>query len=89
MESQEMFAVEMFGNTGRAIEFTLENADRVFLFIQDSSRYKSRILTDWRAIRPAPSFGLDRTLAGPFYTYVIDAFAPEAGAIFAGFGFFQ
>jgi hypothetical protein len=52
MESQEMFAVEMFGNTGRAIEFTLENADRVFLFIQDSSRYKSRILTDWRAIRP-------------------------------------
>jgi hypothetical protein len=35
---------------------------------------------------------LDQSVAGPFYTYVIDAFvidafAPEAGLVFAGFGF--
>jgi hypothetical protein len=80
------FEVKIFEHTDEAIEFTLENADHVFLFIQDASRRNSKIITSWQEIRPAasPNLGMH---SGAFYTYVIDAFTPEAGAIFAGYGY--
>jgi hypothetical protein len=87
IESQDLIDAHLFHDTDRAIEFTIENAARVFLFIQDSSRWESNILSNWRSLRPIQGLPLDRTLAGLFYTYVIDAFAPQAGAIFAGYGF--
>jgi hypothetical protein len=80
------FGIEFFEKTDDAIEFPLENLDRVFLFIQDSSRYSDR-LSSWAALRPAERPVLARTTAGSFYTYVIDAFTPESGVVFAGYGY--
>jgi hypothetical protein len=80
------FGVEFFDRTDDAIEFTLENSSRIFLFIQDSSRY-SDVLKSWASLRPTEEPVLPKTSAGAFYTYVIDAFAPESGAVFCGNGY--
>lgn len=80
------FEIKFFKDTDEAVEFTLDNLDRIFLFIQDSSRY-SKLLNSWKELRPLNPSVLDRTSAGAFYTYLIDAFTPEAGSIFAGYGY--
>jgi hypothetical protein len=80
------FGVEFFNRTDDAIEFTLENPSRIFLYIQDSSRY-SDVLKSWAGLRPTEDPVLPKTTAGAFYTYVIDAFAPESGAVFCGDGY--
>ncbi len=84
--SEPSFEIKLFDNEDEAIEFTLKNSERVFLFIQDASRPPGSIVSDWQRLRPAPSPSLGMW-SGSFYTYVIDAFVPEAGAVFAGFGY--
>jgi restriction system protein len=88
-EVEQAFEIELFGAPDDAIEFVLRNASRVFMFIQDSSRYDAgKIIPAWKKLRPkkAPDIGF-HSHQGDFYSYVIDAFAPVAAAIFAGFSF--
>lgn len=79
------YTIAYFNNTDDAIKFTLENFNDIFLFIQDSYRKDSKIISDWR-IKYKNKLSLTG-VAGDFYYYIIDAFVPEAGSIFSGCGF--
>src|SRR5258706_1032031 len=82
------FEVHIFGDTDAAVEFTIMNKDRIFMFVQDSTRPPGRLIPAWKALRrrDAPSIGWQGH-QGDFHVHVVDAFTPRAGAVFAGFSF--
>ena len=82
------FDIVLLGDTDEAVEFALENHDRIFMFIQDSFRREGTIIPAWKNMRPmvGPKIG-GNSHQGDFYTYIIDAFAPTASAVFAGFSY--
>jgi hypothetical protein len=80
------FETRLFGDSDAAIEFTLKNVDRVFMFVQDSARRTGSIISAWKAILPGKSVSIG-TESGDFYKYVIDGFAPQAGVVFSGFSY--
>ena len=75
-------------DTDEAIEFALQHGERIFMYIQDSSRGRSKIIDGWRAVRPThiPAIGLDSVVGG-FCTYVVDGLSPGASQVFAGYGY--
>jgi len=87
-EANGVYDIALFPDSDRAIEFVLSNRERVFMYVQDSTRREGSVIPAWKALRPrsGPAIGY-HSHQGDFYTYVIDAFTPEAGAIFAGFSF--
>jgi len=88
-EADDQFEVKLFGDIDEAIEFVIRNAHRVFMFIQDSTRFNpGKIIPAWKKLRPtrSPDIGF-RSHQGDSCTYVVDAFTPIAGAVFAGFSF--
>lgn len=87
-EAGNHFEIVLFESSDEAIPFVIDNASRVFMFVQDSTRLPGKVIPAWRKLRtcPGPAIGYDLH-QGDFYTYVIDAFAPEAGAIFSGFSY--
>lgn len=88
VEAENEFEIMLFGDSDSAIEFTVHNADRIFMFMQDSTRLPGRIIPAWKRLRSmsAPTIGYE-SHQGDFYTYVIDAYTPNAGVAFAGFSF--
>jgi hypothetical protein len=87
-EAHNRFEILPFGSSDAAIPFVIDNAHRVFMFVQDSCRMPGVVIPAWKKLRerPGPSIGLGAH-PGDFYTYVIDAFSPQAGTVFSGFSF--
>ena len=88
-EAEGRFEIQLLGDVDEAIEFVILNSNRVFMFVQDSTRGDSgAIIPAWKKLRPTqgPDIGFNAH-QGDFCTYVIDAFTPTAGAVFAGFSF--
>lgn len=87
-EADGRFEIMLFGDSDAAIEFTLQNADKIFMFMQDSTRPAGKIIPAWKKLRSVttPAIGY-KSHQGDFYTYVIDGYVPNAGVAFAGFSF--
>lgn len=87
-EAENRYEALLFKSSDDAIPYIIDNAHRIFMFIQDSSRLKGDIIPAWKKVRqrPGPSLGMGGH-PGDFYTYVIDAFSPQAGTTFAGYSF--
>jgi hypothetical protein len=84
----EDFEVVLIGDTDQAVEFTLANSNRIFMFVQDSRRPEGKVIPAWKKLRPMPGPTIGyRSHQGDFYTYLIDAYSPVAGVVFSGFSF--
>ncbi|MCP5103149.1 MAG: restriction endonuclease [bacterium] len=87
-KADNRFEILLFESSDDAIPFVIDSAHRVFMFVQDSNRESGVVIPAWKKLRkrPGPSIGLGAH-PGDFYTYVIDAYTPQAGTVFSGFSF--
>ena len=48
------FDLVLLGDTDEAVEFAVEHRDRLFMFIQDSTRPEGAVIPAWKRLRPVP-----------------------------------